>query len=94
MGLGFLEAFERLLRFAAELAGELAVPRAIRQALEALDQRLELLQFLQRGQQRLQVLYPADSLFGEFFVISEVILGYFTLGLLLAILANTIARRS
>ena len=36
----------------------------------------------------------ADSLFGELFVISEVILGYFTLGLLLAILANTIARRS
>jgi len=36
----------------------------------------------------------ADSLFGEIFVISEVILGYFTLGLLLAILANTIARRS
>lgn len=36
----------------------------------------------------------ADSLFGEFFVISEVVLGYFTLGLLLAILANTIARRS
>lgn len=36
----------------------------------------------------------ADSLFGELFVISEVIIGYFTLGLLLAILANTIARRS
>ena len=36
----------------------------------------------------------ADSLFGEIFVISEVIFGYFTLGLLLAILANTIARRS
>lgn len=36
----------------------------------------------------------ADSLFGEIFVISEVILGYFTLGLLLAILANTLARRS
>jgi hypothetical protein len=36
----------------------------------------------------------ADSLFGEIFVISEVIVGYFTLGLLLAILANTIARRS
>lgn len=36
----------------------------------------------------------ADSLFGEIFVISEVIIGYFTLGLLLAILANTIARRS
>ncbi len=36
----------------------------------------------------------ANSLFGEIFVISEVILGYFTLGLLLAILANTIARRS
>jgi len=35
----------------------------------------------------------ADSLFGELFVISEVIMGYFTLGLLLAILANTIARR-
>lgn len=36
----------------------------------------------------------ADSLFGEILVISEVIFGYFTLGLLLAILANTIARRS
>ncbi len=36
----------------------------------------------------------ADSLFGEMLVISEVIVGYFTLGLLLAILANTIARRS
>jgi uncharacterized protein YjbI with pentapeptide repeats len=36
----------------------------------------------------------ANSLFGEIFVISEVIIGYFTLGLLLAILANTIARRS
>lgn len=36
----------------------------------------------------------ANSLFGEIFVISEVIVGYFTLGLLLAILANTIARRS
>mgnify|MGYP001818093408 FL=1 len=36
----------------------------------------------------------ANSLFGEMLVISEVIVGYFTLGLLLAILANTIARRS
>lgn len=36
----------------------------------------------------------ANSLFGEVLVISEVIVGYFTLGLLLAILANTIARRS
>lgn len=36
----------------------------------------------------------ADSLLGEVLVISEVIVGYFTLGLLLAILANTIARRS
>ena len=36
----------------------------------------------------------ADSLAGEILVISEVIVGYFTLGLLLAILANTIARRS
>jgi len=36
----------------------------------------------------------ANSLFGEILVISEVIVGYFTLGLLLAILANTIARRS
>ncbi|MBD3677129.1 MAG: pentapeptide repeat-containing protein [Rhodobacteraceae bacterium] len=36
----------------------------------------------------------ADSLLGEILVISEVIVGYFTLGLLLAILANTIARRS
>ncbi len=36
----------------------------------------------------------ADSLLGEILVISEVIIGYFTLGLLLAILANTIARRS
>lgn len=36
----------------------------------------------------------ANSLAGELLVISEVIVGYFTLGLLLAILANTIARRS
>lgn len=36
----------------------------------------------------------ADSLIGEMLVISEVIAGYFTLGLLLAILANTVARRS
>ncbi|WP_372602873.1 pentapeptide repeat-containing protein [Actibacterium sp.] len=36
----------------------------------------------------------ANSLFGEMLVISEVVVGYFTLGLLLAILANTIARRS
>ena len=36
----------------------------------------------------------ANSLLGELLVISEVIVGYFTLGLLLAILANTIARRS
>lgn len=36
----------------------------------------------------------ANSLLGEVLVISEVIVGYFTLGLLLAILANTIARRS
>jgi uncharacterized protein YjbI with pentapeptide repeats len=36
----------------------------------------------------------ADSLVGEMLVISEVIVGYFTLGLLLAILANTVARRS
>lgn len=36
----------------------------------------------------------ANSLTGEILVISEVIVGYFTLGLLLAILANTIARRS
>jgi uncharacterized protein YjbI with pentapeptide repeats len=37
---------------------------------------------------------PADSLIGEMLVISEVIAGYFTLGLLLSILANTVARRS
>lgn len=36
----------------------------------------------------------AASMLGEILVISEVIVGYFTLGLLLAILANTIARRS
>ncbi len=36
----------------------------------------------------------ADSLLGEMLVVSEVVIGYFTLGLLLAILANTIARRS
>lgn len=36
----------------------------------------------------------AESLIGEMLVISEVVIGYFTLGLLLSILANTIARRS
>ncbi len=36
----------------------------------------------------------AENIFGEVLVISEVVLGYFTLGLLLAILANTVARRS
>lgn len=36
----------------------------------------------------------ANNWIGEILVISEVIVGYFTLGLLLAILANTIARRS
>jgi len=36
----------------------------------------------------------ANSLIGEMLVISEVIAGYFTLGLLLSILANTVARRS
>ena len=36
----------------------------------------------------------ANSALGEMIVISEVIVGYFTLGLLLSILANTIARRS
>ena len=36
----------------------------------------------------------AGSLGGEILVVCEVILGYVTLGLLLAILANTIARRS
>lgn len=36
----------------------------------------------------------ANSLIGEMLVISEVVVGYFTLGLLLSILANTIARRS
>ena len=36
----------------------------------------------------------ANSALGEIIVISEVIVGYFTLGLLLSILANTIARRS
>lgn len=36
----------------------------------------------------------ANSALGEILVISEVIVGYFTLGLLLSILANTIARRS
>lgn len=36
----------------------------------------------------------ANSLIGEVLVISEVVIGYFTLGLLLSILANTIARRS
>jgi uncharacterized protein YjbI with pentapeptide repeats len=36
----------------------------------------------------------ANHWLGEIIIISEVIVGYFTLGLLLAILANTIARRS
>jgi hypothetical protein len=36
----------------------------------------------------------ANSLLGGLLFISEVIVGYFTLGLLLAILTNTIARRS
>jgi hypothetical protein len=36
----------------------------------------------------------ANNWIGEILIISEVIIGYFTLGLLLAILANTIARRS
>jgi uncharacterized protein YjbI with pentapeptide repeats len=36
----------------------------------------------------------ANSALGEIIVISEVVVGYFTLGLLLSILANTIARRS
>ena len=36
----------------------------------------------------------ANSALGEIIVISEVIVGYFTLGLLLSILANTIARGS
>lgn len=36
----------------------------------------------------------ADSLVGEILIIAEVIIGYFTLGLLLSILANTVARRS
>lgn len=36
----------------------------------------------------------ANSWLGEIIIISEVIIGYFTLGLLLSILANTIARRS
>jgi uncharacterized protein YjbI with pentapeptide repeats len=36
----------------------------------------------------------ANNWLGEIIVISEVIVGYFTLGLLLSILANTIARRS
>lgn len=36
----------------------------------------------------------AENVFGEILVISEVVLGYFTLGLLLSIIANTIARRS
>ena len=36
----------------------------------------------------------AENIYGEILVISEVVIGYFTLGLLLAILANTIARRS
>lgn len=36
----------------------------------------------------------ANTWLGEVIIISEVIIGYFTLGLLLSILANTIARRS
>lgn len=36
----------------------------------------------------------AENVLGEILVISEVVLGYFTLGLLLSIIANTIARRS
>jgi hypothetical protein len=36
----------------------------------------------------------ANTWLGEIVIISEVIIGYFTLGLLLSILANTIARRS
>ncbi len=36
----------------------------------------------------------AENVYGEIMVISEVVLGYFTLGLLLSIIANTIARRS
>lgn len=36
----------------------------------------------------------ANNWIGEIVIISEVIIGYFTLGLLLSILANTIARRS
>lgn len=36
----------------------------------------------------------AENVYGEMRVISEVVLGYFTLGLLLSIIANTIARRS
>ena len=36
----------------------------------------------------------ANTWLGEMIIISEVIVGYFTLGLLLSILANTIARRS
>jgi len=36
----------------------------------------------------------AENIYGEILVISEVVIGYFTLGLLLAILANTVARRS
>jgi len=36
----------------------------------------------------------ANTWLGEIIIISEVIIGYFTLGLLLSILANTIARRS
>jgi hypothetical protein len=36
----------------------------------------------------------AENVYGEMLVISEVVLGYFTLGLLLSIIANTIARRS
>jgi len=36
----------------------------------------------------------AETALGEILVISEVVMGYFTLGLLLSIIANTIARRS
>ena len=36
----------------------------------------------------------ANNAMGEVLVISEVVIGYFTLGLILSILANTIARRS
>lgn len=36
----------------------------------------------------------ANSTFGQFLVVIEVVLGYITLGLLLAVLANTVTRRS